>query len=123
LLEDNKSYISNSFTLSKFEIPFEIRWRGSNQKKYKFWRLYTGITTSYVVNTSSNFLTREVDVKYRKIKIVNPWQFGLNLALGYGTWNFNFYYGLSDIIKDDIEVENTSFKMKDMRFGVAFYFL
>jgi hypothetical protein len=123
LLNDNSDFISNSFTVNKLEIPFEIRWRGSTMSKYKFWRLYAGFIASYVLSTSSEYVTDYVDVSYKNIQIIKPWQFGLTLSLGYGTWNFNYYFGLSDIIKDDISVDNKIFQMKDMRFGIIFYFL
>jgi len=117
------NFQSNSFSVNKLEFPFEIRWRGSTPTKYKFWRLYTGITTSLVISTSSNYATKNVDVVYRDIQIINPWQFGFTAAAGYNTWNFNFYYGLSNIIKDDIKVDGVKMNMKEMRFGVIYYFL
>jgi len=123
LLEDKTDFISNSFTIKKLEFPFEIRWRGSTMTKYKFWRLYTGLVASYVYATSSEFVTDNVDVIYKNIQIIKPWQFGLSLSVGYGTWNFNYYLGLSNIIKDNTSVENKNFQMKDMRFGIIFYFL
>ena len=119
----NENFQRNSFSVSKIDIPFEIRWRGSTPTQYKFWRLYTGITTSYVFDTSSNFVSNNVDITYKDIQIINPWQFGFTASVGYNTWNFNFYYGLSNIIKDGIEVENIDVKMKEMRFGVIYYFL
>jgi len=116
-------YNSNSFVLHKIDIPFEIRWRGSTSKKYRFWRLYTGMIISRVYATSSNYVTNKVNVTYNNIQIINRWQYGLTASLGYGTWNFNFYYGLSDIIKKDVQVNNTDVKMKAMQFGVIYYFL
>jgi len=121
LKDDN--YQSNSFSINKFEIPFEIRWRGSTPTKFKFWRLYAGATASYVFSTSSNYVTNDVDITYKNIKIINPWQYGLTLSLGYGTWNFNYYYGLNNIIKDNVVVDGVTIKMKVMRFGIIYYFL
>jgi hypothetical protein len=123
LLDDNADFISNSFSVNKLEFPFEIRWRGSTMTKYKFWRLYTGLVASYVLSTSSEFVTNNIDVSYKNIRIIKPWQFGFSLSLGYGSWNFNYYLGLSDIIKDNISVEDKTFQMKDMRFGIILYFL
>ena len=123
ILTDDDSFRSNSFTLNKLEIPFEIRLRGSTAEKYKFWRLYAGITTAYVYGTSSEYVTKQVDVSYNNIKIINTWQWGISISAGYGTWNFNYYYGLSNIIKNDVKVQNNQFEMKDMRFGIIYYFL
>jgi len=122
LLPDG-SYRSNSFSFNKIDFPFEIRWRGSTAKKYKFWRLYTGITGSYVYRTASNFVTDKVDLTYKHIKIIKNWQFGLHISAGYGTWNFNFYYGLNNILKDQVELNGEKVNLRTMKFGFVYYFL
>jgi len=123
ILTDDDSFRSNSFTLNKLEIPIEFRLRGSTPEKYKFWRLYTGLTLAYVYGTASEYVTDKVDVSYKNIKIINTWQWGIHLSAGYGTWNFNYYYGLTNIIKNDVEVNGQQFEMRDMRFGIIYYFL
>ena len=122
LLPDG-SYRSNSFSFNKIDFPFEIRWRGSTAKKYKFWRLYAGITGSYVYRTASNFVADKVDLTYKHIKIIKNWQFGLNISAGYGTWNFNFYYGLNNILKDQVELNGEKVNLRTMKFGFVYYFL
>jgi len=117
------TYTSNSLKLKKIDVPFEFRWRGSTPEKYKFWRLYAGITTSYVYGTSSNFVTDKFDITYNGIKIIKKWQFGIDISAGYGTWNFNFYYGLSNILKDNVNLNNQNLDIKSMRFGIVYYFL
>lgn len=119
----NVSYRSNSFSLNKIDIPFELRWRGSTPKKYKFWRLYAGITTSYVYKTQANYVTKQVDITYQNIKIINNWQYGLNVSAGYGTWNFNFYYGLNNLIKKEIKLEGKNMNIRTLSFGFVYYFL
>ncbi len=119
----NENYQSNSFQLNKIDIPLEIRWRGSTPEKYKFWRLYSGIVISYVYKTAANYVTDQMDVTYKKINIINPWQFGANISAGYGTWNFTFYYGLSNLLKKDLELNGENFNVKNMQFGFVYYFL
>ncbi len=119
----NESFRSNSFQVNKIDIPLEIRWRGSTPEKYKFWRLYAGIIASYVYKKSANFVTNKVDVTYNKINIIKSWQFGANLSAGYGTWNFTFYYGLSPMMKNDLNLDGESFNIKNMQFGFIYYFL
>jgi len=123
ILDDNDHFRSNSFTLTKIEIPFEFRWRGSTPTKFKFWRLYAGPVFSYVVSTSSEYVNKNVDVIYKNIRIINTWQTGISVSVGYGTWNFNYYYGLRNIIKKDLTIEGEQFVLKDMRFGFVYYFL
>jgi len=118
-----EDYRSNSFSLKKIDFPVEFRWRGSTSEKYKFWRLYTGVTFSYVYGTSANYVTDNVDVTYKNIQIIEPWQIGISFSMGYGTWNFNYYYGLTNILKKDVLIDGQSFDMKEMRFGFVYYFL
>ena len=120
---NNTNYRSNSFSLNKIDIPFELRWRGSTPEKYKFWRLYAGITTSYVYKTKANYITDKIDVTYQNIKIIRNWQYGINVSAGYGTWNFNFYYGLNNLIKKGIQLNGNDINARTMSFGFVYYFL
>jgi len=118
-----EKYISNSFQTNSIDLPLEIRWRGSTPKKFKFWRVYSGITISYIYGTASNFVTKNIDLTYKHIKIIKPWQFGINISAGYGTWNFTFYYGLSDLIKNDVLIDGQKLHAKSMHIGFVYYFL
>jgi len=123
ILGENDVYKSNSFTLTKIDIPLEFRWRGSAPDKFKFWRFYAGPVLSYVMHTSSEYINDYVDVQYKDIQIIESWQTGLSLSVGYGTWNFNYYYGLHNIFKNDLQIENQKISLEDMRFGFVYYFL
>ena len=116
-------YNTNSFSVHKLDFPIEIRWRGSTPTKFKFWRLYTGITFSYVLSADSQFVTDKANIVYKNLDICRPWRFGYTLAVGYGLWNFSFYYGLNDIIKEEIRFDNKPIKMRDFHLGVIYYFL
>ncbi len=120
---NNVSYKSNSFSINKIDIPFELRWRGSTPDIYKFWRLYAGITTSYVYKTKANYVTKQVDITYKDIKIIRKWQYGLNISAGYGTWNFNFYYALNNLIENNVILDEKTIGIKIMTFGFVYYFL
>jgi len=122
-LLNDEDYISNSFHTKRIDIPFEIRWRGSTPEKFKFWRVYGGITISYVYSTAANFVTDNIDLTYKHVPIIRPWQYGINVSTGYGTWNFTFYYGLSDLIKKDIRINEQQLHTKSMQFGFVYYFL
>ncbi len=120
---DGQDFKTNSFTIHKIDIPLEIRLRGSRSNKFKFWRVYSGLITSYSLNAQSEFTSDNINVTFKKLKIVNPWKFGLSLSAGYGVWNFNFYYGLSNIMKNGLNYNGLDIKMNDMHFGVIYYFL
>ncbi len=120
---DGIDYKTNSYSVHKLDIPFEIRWRGSTPTKFKFWRLYTGITISYVLSSESQFVTDKVNVVNKGLKINNSWRYGYTLAVGYGLWNFSLYYGLNDIIKESVKYNNKPINMRDFHLGVVYYFL
>jgi len=119
----DENYKTNSFTVRKIDIPFEFRLRGSTPEKFKFWRLYAGITAHYNFYAESEFSSTNIDVAYKNLDLINRWTYGLNISVGYGIWNFNFYYGLSDIIKKGILFDNKELNMKTMNLGVVYYFL
>ena len=123
LLDDSVSFKTNKFSLHNIEIPLEIRWRTSTIDKYKFWRVYAGAKLSYAFGTNTKFKTDNDKIKFNNISEIHKFQYGLTLAVGYGTWNFNFYYGLSDIFKNAALEDGTSLKMKDFRIGLIFYIL
>ena len=114
---------TNKFSMHAIDLPFEIRWRTSTIDKYKFWRVYAGTKLSYVF--ASNAKYKEVDntIKVKGISEVNNLQFGLKLAVGYGTWNFNFYYGLTDLFSNANLDLITPIEMRDFRIGLIFYIL
>jgi hypothetical protein len=116
-------YKTNSFTVRKLDFPLEFRWRGSTPTKFKFWRMYTGVTISYVLNSESQFVTDKANIIYKGLKISKPWRFGYTLAVGYGLWNFSLYYGLNNIIKEEIQYNHSPIKMRDFHLGVIYYFL
>ena len=49
------SYDKNKWNTSRLEIPLEIRWRTSTASTYKFWRVYLGLKTSFLLNSKYKF--------------------------------------------------------------------
>lgn len=117
-----ESFDKNKFSFHSIDMPIEVRWRTSTAAKYKFWRVYSGVKMSYVF--ASNAVYKKVDDKSRitNFNEVNKFQYGITLSLGYGTWNFNVYYGLSNLFKNAVNSIDVS-KMNDLRFGLIFYIL
>ena len=50
-----EDFTKNKWNTSSIEIPFEIRWRTSTPTNYKFWRVYAGIKTSFIVGSKYKF--------------------------------------------------------------------
>ena len=59
-------------------------------------------------------------IKVNGISEINNLQFGLSVAFGYGTWNFSFYYGLTDIFSNAYIEETVPIEMRDFKIGLIF---
>jgi len=113
----------NKFSLHSLDIPLEIRFRTSTIDKYKFWRIYTGGKISYVFASNAKFKENGNTTKISGLSDINNLQYGLTLAVGYGTWNFNFYYGLSDLFSNANLNSETPIDIRDFKIGLIFYIL
>jgi hypothetical protein len=114
---------NNKFSLNSIDLPLEIRLRTSTIDKYKFWRVYGGAKISYVFASNSKFKEAGNTFKTKGLSGINKWQYGLTLAVGYGTWNFNFYYGLKDLFSNARLNELSPIEIRDFRIGLIFYIL
>ena len=123
VIDDNIVFSKNKFSQHLVEFPFEFRWRSSGQSEYKFWRIYTGFKTSYVVANSSKFDGQPQNEKYKYIKDFNDLQYGLTFSIGYNTWNFYMYYALNPIFDSNALLNNVSMDMNAIKIGLIFYIL
>lgn len=122
ILEDD-TFKNNKFSSHNIEFPIEFRWRTSTIEKYKFWRIYPGAKISYSFYNNAKLRQDPNTTKISGIAEIRNWQYGLTMSVGYGTWNFNFYYGLSDLLSDAYLSETTPIKINDFRIGLIFYIL
>ena len=113
----------NKFSLHSIDLPIELRFRTSTIDKYKFWRIYAGSKISYVYTSNAKFKENGNTTKIRGISDINNLQVGLTLAVGYGTWNFNFYYGLTDLFSNANLNTTTPIEIRDFKIGLIFYIL
>ena len=121
---NNNNFKKNKFKAYAFEIPLELRWRTSTQYQHKFWRFYAGTKLSYAFFTKSKFKGEGTTLVVKGIPEFNNFQYGLTFAAGYGTWNFNLYYGLSDLFSNAKIVDETNsmpLSLRDFRVGLIFY--
>lgn len=110
--------VPNKFNTHSLELPFEIRWRTSTAKKYKFWRVYTGVKLTY--NFINTFYYNSIS--FVNVARFNKWQYGLTLSAGYDAFNVNVYYGLSPILKG-ATVGVSTINTQIIKFGFVFYIL
>ncbi len=112
----------NVFKSHNLEFPLELRWRTSNAKKYKFWRVYAGIKFIYNMSNKFEFNDASNTFTYSNISEYNKFQYGLTLSTGYDKFNINVYYGLTPLFKNaTIGGENINTKV--LKFGLIFYIL
>ncbi len=121
VLDGTIDFNKNKIKTFAIELPLELRWRSSTPTKYKFWRFYAGTKFSYAFSTKSKFKNDGSTTKVIGIPEFNKLQYGLTLAAGYGTWNFNFYYGLSDLFSNAEINPTTPLTLRDFRLGLIFY--
>lgn len=122
LFELAEDYKTNRLGINSIEMPIEFRWRTSTPEKYSFWRVYSGVKFSYMVNSKTKFTDSEVMLTTKNIPQMNRIQYGATLATGYGNWNLYFYYGLSPLFEDAV-FNGQNIDLKDIRIGLKFYIM
>ena len=108
--------IRTIITTHSMDFPLEIRWRNSTQNSHSFWRIYTGLKTSYVFNSKLKLESTTESSKESISDEINRWQYGAYISVGFNTWNPYIYYGLNPIFKEGS-------KMSNFNVGFIFYIL
>ncbi|WBX73993.1 porin family protein [Tenacibaculum pacificus] len=116
--------VANVITVDKLkshniEMPIQFRLRTSTVNSYSFWRIYTGIKLSYNLNNSFSYTDSDTIISTSNLPKYNKFQTGLTLSVGYSTFNFHVYYGLTPILKNGSSNKNTNI----IRIGLSFYLL
>jgi hypothetical protein len=118
------SYRSNNFSYSSLEIPFELRWRTSTYDKFKFWRVYSGFTFSYLLKNRAKYTAEQRTVVLKDLPEVENLQCGLTFAFGYHTWNFYANYSLTSLYKEGtVNAADELIQIQPLRLGLIFYML
>lgn len=125
IIDRNKiAYSANRFSMHMLELPIEFRWRTSTAKDFRFWRIYSGFKLGYVFHTSSKLKTEMYALKLNQIDAFENLQYGLNISVGYNTWNFYVYYALNHIFKDGTQLQSgQQLEMRAIKAGLIFYIL
>ena len=109
------------------EMPIEFRWRNSNPTAYNFWRIYTGLKLSYVINARSKFIGVGLDDQSIEMSFnnndVRKFQYGLTFNFGYHNFNIHMYYALTGLFDDQVFFGSEEFKIRPLRVGFIFYIL
>jgi len=122
-LRDESEFKRSKLETHALEFPLELRWRTSNAREYRFWRIYGGAKLSYVFSGRSR-LVLEGDKQGFSNPDIQSLHYGLILNFGYNTWNIHLYYGLNPLLGDGAQLEDgTPIDLRVLRIGVIFYIL
>lgn len=118
-----EDFTKNKWNTSSIEIPFEIRWRTSTPTSYKFWRVYFGVKTSYLLKSKYKFESINTNYSIQTLPLRKT-QSGLTVNAGNNTWNLGLYIGLNPIFNKEFGQNNPEIKdLKEFKLGLVFYIL
>ena len=112
----------NVQNLMYVEIPLEIRWRTSKVHSHKFWRVYTGVKYSYLLNSSTKYIGNSGSIDIKNNDLVSKSNLGVYVSAGFNTWNLYAYYGFKPLYaKGTYQANEAHFNMINL--GLMFYIL
>lgn len=120
--EVDNTLTSNKLSIYNLEFPLEIRWRGSNANKYRFWRVYAGLKASYNLSNEFKYNSGTQSFSFKNVSRFNQWQYGVTLSVGYDAFTVHTYYGLNPMLKDS-SIGTTDISTKIIKIGLIFYLL
>ena len=103
------SFTKNKWVLNELELPFEIRWRTSTPENYKFWRIYFGLKTSYIISSKVKYESPSNNQTIRDLPF-NNFQSGFTLNAGNNTWNLGVYLGLKPLFDEEFAKNHINIK-------------
>lgn len=105
------------------ELPIELRWRNSGPVSHKFWRVYGGVRFAYVVGGRSKLVAEDFTDSFYN-EDLQKLRYGVQLNLGYNTFNVHLYYALNGLFQDgEAQLEGEAINIRPFRFGLIFYIL
>ena len=116
-------YSKNKIEHYLLDLPIEFRWRTSTPESHKFWRIYSGVKMSYVLASRSQYTDGQSSVIINNNPDFNKVQLGIYLAMGYNTWNFYGYYGLTPLLSKSATIQDQSIGLRAIHLGLQFYIL
>ena len=116
-------YSKNKIEEYLLDLPIEVRWRTSTMESHKFWRVYSGVKMSYVLASRSQYADGQYNVVIKNNPDFNALQLGVYMAMGYNTWNFYGYYGLTPLLSKNATIQNKPIGLNAIQLGLLFYIL
>ena len=120
---NGEDFTKNKWNTTKIEFPFEVRWRTSTPTSYKFWRVYFGVKTTYLLKSKYKYETLNSNYTLENLPFRKT-QSGITVNAGNNTWNLGLYMGLNPIFNKEFGQNNPNLKdLKEFKLGLVFYIL
>ena len=120
---NGEDFTKNKCNTTKIEFPFEVRWRTSTPTSYKFWRVYFGVKTSYLLKSKYKYESLNSNYTLENLPFRKT-QSGITVNAGNNTWNLGLYMGLNPIFNKEFGQNNPNLKdLKEFKLGLVFYIL
>lgn len=120
---DRIDFRRNRFSTQSVTFPLQLRWRTSTPETYKFWRVYAGVTPSYLYHFKSVFEQEGNLVRQTEVPELQKWRWGATFTFGYNTFNFYFYYSLNSFFDETASIEGEELDLRAFQVGLVFYLL
>lgn len=114
---------TNKLVLHYLEIPLELRWRNSDSISHKFWRVYLGFKASYLFYDKAQYEFGDKRTTVTNDVNLNKFTYGTYVSVGWNTWNFYGYYGLTPLYKDAVTTTGEKLSLHAVKLGLIFYIL
>ena len=102
---NGQDFTKNKWNTTKIEFPFEVRWRTSTPTSYKFWRVYFGVKTSYLLKSKYKYESLNSNYTLENLPFRKT-QSGITVNAGNNTWNLGLYMGLNPIFNKEFGQNN-----------------
>ena len=106
-ISDDIDVKKTKIALSYIDIPLELRYRSTPNKKGSSWKLAAGIKAGMMIQNKWKYKGEDLsnngsEVKFKSYDIenINKFRYGVMMRGGYGMWNVFAYYSLSDVFND-----------------------
>lgn len=119
LIPDSVSYSINKFTSSALEIPFEIRYRSSLNKRGRYYRISLGFKVGYRLRSYAEYRQGDYHVKYHNLSDLNRWQTTAYLRLGRGYLSLYAGYQFSPLFTSGNADGKSLAGMKTLSLGLS----
>jgi hypothetical protein len=122
IIESDVTYNKNRFSQLLVEVPIEFRWRSSTFESHKFWRIYGGFKTGYLLYDKSIYEDSNGEITVNNNKDFNKFQYGTYISVGYNSINVFAYYGLNSLFQS-AKTTTETIDMNTFNVGIMFYIL